>query len=183
MPPFPLSAALHLFLPGKGHISDKDCSVGICSSKKACLSTVALRLSLSFPRRCTAASVGGPPMRCSTVGSPQLRRKEEGKATATQQQTPLPVPSTLLSSHILCIGPLCSQLCVMPVTPWSPTRVLNSPSSPLIPKPSCFLLALRLIHRSCLQWLLLHSLPNSTTVSAPAHPSHVPASFLAPSHS
>lgn len=179
MPPFPLSAALHHFLLGKGNISDKGCSVGICNHKKVCLTTVTSRLGLSLPQRCTAASVGSPPSKVYAVGSPQLWRKGEGKAAANAPA----VPSALLSSHVPHISPLCSQPCVVLPTPRPPTRVLSSPSSPLVPNPSYFLLALRVIHCSCLQWLLLHSLPTSTTVSAPAHPSHFPAIFPAPSRS
>lgn len=115
--PFPLSAALHHFLLGKGNISDKGCSVGICNHKKVCLSTVASRLGLSLPQRCTATSVGSLPSEVYTMGSLQLWRKGEGKAAATQQQMPPAVPSALLSSHVPCISPLCSQPCVMPVTP------------------------------------------------------------------
>ena len=96
--PFLLSAALHHFLLGKGNISDKGCSVGICNHKKVCLSTVASRLGLSLPQRCTATSVGSLPSEVYTMGSLQLWRKGEGKAAATQQQMSPAVPSALLMS-------------------------------------------------------------------------------------
>lgn len=42
---------------------------------------------------------------------------------------------TIMSCPLEDNGPLFSQPCVLPVIPWPPTRVLNIPSSLLIPNP------------------------------------------------
>lgn len=89
-PPFPLSAALHHFLLGKGNISGKGCSVGICSHKKVCLTTVASRLGLSLPQRCTAASAGRPPARCTLWGHHSCGGREKEKLLQMPQLCPLP---------------------------------------------------------------------------------------------
>lgn len=70
------------------------------------------------------------PVRCAPWG-----HSSGGKAAATQPQMPPAVPFALLSCHVSCNGPLCSQPYIMPVIPWAPTRVLSVPSSLLISNP------------------------------------------------
>lgn len=135
-PPFFLSAALHHFLAGKCSISDKDCSVGICSHKKICLSTWGW---VSHAPLCALCPI----------------------LILCPSPWPSPFPALWPASN-----------------PMGTPRVFSFPSFPLIPKPSYVLLTLRLIHCSCLQWLLLHSPTVSTTTSTPVHPSQLSSIFL-----